>query len=423
MLTGYDNEIYIIRSELEGVCRWLEISVSRYAERQGLPKPAFINAGDGKHEHPTQELLDDFTFLEKKKWDNSHIHIALIGDLISGRTTHSKADGLTIFKNVEADLIAPKELQMPQHYIEKMERNGFQIRIYSSIEEYLQQKDIATEWYFTRPQLERMGEEILRRQDELRKAITFRHDFIGLVPDGTRFYHPLPRHKMHPTIPTWLDNTSFNHYESQSRNGYFIRIILLGLIAGKIGSDFRGVPNKKMEFLDDFVEEIEIKDKLIKKSGNQYVNPIENGVNIDHIAKGQDHISIDEHIDRIKKVLEFNNVNYFCGISTSKKDGKYKGFISLPNLPALNGKQIKKLAALSPDCTLNIIENYCVKKKYRLHMPPRIYGFESISCKNKACISYPDNFENVIPEFHRIGKLFKCAYCEEPHTYNRIWKN
>ena len=61
-------------------------------------KPVFINAGDGRHEHPTQEFLDEFTFLEQRGWDDSHIHVALIGDLFHGRTVHSKADGLNVFR-------------------------------------------------------------------------------------------------------------------------------------------------------------------------------------------------------------------------------------------------------------------------------------------------------------------------------------
>ena len=61
-LSGYANTIFIVRSKLEGVCRWLEESCTAYAARNKLwRKPAFINAGDGRHEHPTQELLDEFT--------------------------------------------------------------------------------------------------------------------------------------------------------------------------------------------------------------------------------------------------------------------------------------------------------------------------------------------------------------------------
>ena len=114
MLSGYSNSIFIVRSKVEGLCRWLDDESELYTKRNNLPfKRAFINAGDGKHEHPTQELLDEFTFLEDNGMNFDSIHVALVGDLYHGRTVHSKADGLKLFNKVKVDLIAPSELAMP----------------------------------------------------------------------------------------------------------------------------------------------------------------------------------------------------------------------------------------------------------------------------------------------------------------------
>ena len=183
MLCGYSEfSIFIIRSHKEGVCRWLENSIGKYAERYGINKPSFINAGDGKHEHPTQEFLDEYSFFEQKGWKRDHIHIALIGDLFHGRTIHSKADGLCVFKEVAVDLVAPNELAMPKQYIRKMENNGFKLRTFQCLEEYIEQKNVADIWYFTRLQLERMGEDILEKADELRRSVTFQQEFIPKIP-------------------------------------------------------------------------------------------------------------------------------------------------------------------------------------------------------------------------------------------------
>ena len=183
MLSGYHNTIFIVRSKVEGLTKWLSEECGEYAERNNLPyKPAFINAGDGKHEHPTQELLDEFTFLEDLDMSFDSIHVALVGDLYHGRTVHSKADGLRIFDHVKVDLIAPEELMMPDSYIEKMKENGFEVTIYPSIDEYVKKGDIARLWYFTRPQLERMGERILQKQEILREA------FRMLAPGGRLVY-------------------------------------------------------------------------------------------------------------------------------------------------------------------------------------------------------------------------------------------
>ena len=46
-----------------------------------------------------------------------------------------------------------------------------------------------------------------------------------------------------------------------------------------------------------------------------------------------------------------------------------------------------------------------VVKKYRLSMPPRIYGFDEISCKNELCISAPANLEGATTEFLRKSEV------------------
>jgi aspartate carbamoyltransferase len=195
-LVGYHNHIFIVRSRLEGVCRWLQLKGEQFARRNRLDyKPVFVNAGDGKHEHPTQELLDEFTLIEDNNWRSDSLHIALVGDLFHGRTVHSKADGLKIFQQVKVDLVAPQELAMPKQYIDRMKENGFELREFESLDEYLSQPDIAPRFYFTRPQLERMGDRILKIQEQLRAKITLREEFIPKLSAGTFFYHPLPRHK------------------------------------------------------------------------------------------------------------------------------------------------------------------------------------------------------------------------------------
>lgn len=54
-------------------------------------------------------------------------------------------------------------------------------------------------------------------------------------------------------------------------------------------------------------------------------------------------------------------------------------------------------------------------------MPPRIYNFDEIRCKNENCITHPKNSENVGASFVRINDKLVCEYCETPHEYNEIW--
>ena len=424
MLCGYsDYSIFIVRSKLEGVCRWLEYNIGQYAERNGTKRPAFINAGDGKHEHPTQELLDEFSFYEQKGWTRDHIHIALIGDLFHGRTVHSKVNGLKIFKEVEVDLVAPQELAMPDFYTSQMDANGYQVRRFSSLEEYLSQPSQASIWYFTRLQLERMGEDILEKADSLRSSVTFSEDFLSRVPENTRFYHPLPRHREHPTIPFFLDSTPLNGWERQSVNGYFTRVIELAMLGGKLGEDFTGGPGgseKKTGGDAEFIREVPAVQGKKKEYEVGFI-PISNGTVIDHIGKGDDTETIWDHIYHIRNMLDLN-VMGSQGVYQSLTDGKSKGMVALPGVMEFEGTKLKKLSAIAPGCTLNIIKDRQVVHKFRLSMPPRIYNFEEISCKNADCISHPAHSENAMPFFDRSGETtFSCRYCERPHEFREIW--
>ena len=289
MLFGYGRRsIFIMRTKMEGVCRALEEQIGEYADRIGRERPVFINAGDGRHEHPTQEFLDEFTFLEQRGWDDSRIHIALIGDLQYGRTVHSKADGLKAFRSVIVDLVAPEDLTLPESYKNRMEDNGFEVREWESIEEYLGSGDISDCWYFTRLQLERMGDKIRERENELRRAVTFRQEWLDELPENTRFFHPLPRHREKPVIPSFLDGTPLNGWDGQSINGYFTRVIELAMVAGRLGSDFDvvdPVPERKEK---SFITEVPISHKSrVEDRFKVGIKPVDDGTVIDHIAKGR----------------------------------------------------------------------------------------------------------------------------------------
>lgn len=423
-MAGYHNHIFIVRSKAEGLCRWLKKTGEKYARRNNLPAPpVFINAGDGKHEHPTQELLDEYTLLEDNNWDYRRIHIALVGDLFHGRTVHSKADGLTIFKEVRVDLIAPPELAMPAQYTERMKENGFDVRIFNSLENYLAQPDIANRFYFTRPQLERMGEHILRRQDELRQMITFREEFIEKLKPDTYFYHPLPRHKKHPTIPTFLDPLPLNHWEKQSINGMYIRIVLLSAIAGKIGGDFTGDTVHEKEYHDDFIWEIP-PDHSGPKTYKEGINPLANGVVIDRFCRGESRKNIWENLFKAMRILDLTNKKGHIGVGESKKEpGVYKGLIFLPEAESPADSDLKRLAALTGGCTVNVVRDNRVIRKVRLGAPPRIYKIKGTCCTNQACISHYSHNENVPPEFIRMENgLLQCAYCDTPHEFKDLWK-
>lgn len=424
MLVGYSPaSLFIIRSTQEGVCRHMDSYIGRYTEKLGLPRAPFLNAGDGRHEHPTQEFLDEFTFLEYQSWDRSEIHIVLVGDLFYGRTVHSKADGLKIFKKVKVDLIAPSELALPEYYEEKMQEAGFRIRKFESIDQYLEQPDVAPIWYFTRLQLERMGDEVLDKMDRLKSAVTVDRRHLDRLPSRAKFFHPLPQNRTSPTIPEYMAELDLNGWDEQSRNGYFTRITLIGMVGGRLGADFSGTTLQTPGPEENFVEEVPVVELPAEKNDDfkTGIKRIDDGVVIDHIGRGLSVPAIWKLIDKIRRNLGLDFLSSH-GVFASKNVNSIKGIISLPNILSLDEKKIKMLAALSPGCTINLIQNKRIQKKYRLHMPPRIYNFAEVSCRNENCISHPRMCEPVKAEFIRQGKdTFLCRYCDRVHTYQEIW--
>src|SRR5260221_2394188 len=70
-----------------------------------------VNAGDGRHEHPTQGLLDMLT-IRQAKGDLSGLTVAIVGDITHSRVARSNIWGLTKL-GVQVRLVGPRTLMPP----------------------------------------------------------------------------------------------------------------------------------------------------------------------------------------------------------------------------------------------------------------------------------------------------------------------
>lgn len=298
---------------------------------------------------------------------------------------------------------------------------GYQVRIFSSVDDYLKQSQHAPIRYWTRVQIERMGEDIIKQEYKIRQAITCRPDHIDKLDlSKIKFYHPLPRHKVTPVIPTRLDDTSLNGWETQSRNGMFMRIILLAATAGVpyVIDGFQGewitVP---VHNYSDWIKVIENTNPK-ERHYSEGVHPITNGIVIDHIGKWWTIQQIKQHMIKIVSILGLYSP---WGERISKsKNGDYKGMIFRPDYD-ITDTQIHQLWAIAPWSTLNRIVNEKIDKKVRLSMPPRIYNLEGLTCKNIHCISHPEHHEHIITEFiKKNDTIFECIYCWQQYLYHEV---
>src|SRR5262249_5350584 len=67
-----------------------------------------VNAGDGKHQHPTQALLDLFT-IERNVGPIEGLHVAIVGDVLHSRVARSNIEALTLM-GARVTLVGPPPL-------------------------------------------------------------------------------------------------------------------------------------------------------------------------------------------------------------------------------------------------------------------------------------------------------------------------
>jgi aspartate carbamoyltransferase catalytic subunit len=70
---------------------------------------SIVNAGDGRHEHPTQALLDVFTIRRHRGSDLDGLHVAIVGDIRHSRVARSTAGALAAM-GAQVTLVGPPTL-------------------------------------------------------------------------------------------------------------------------------------------------------------------------------------------------------------------------------------------------------------------------------------------------------------------------
>jgi aspartate carbamoyltransferase catalytic subunit len=206
-----------------------------------------MNCGNGIGEHPSQSLLDIFT-MKQELGRLDGLTIALLGDLKHGRTVHSLAKLLTLFKIEKLFLISPEALPMPTDVVDFLKSKNVNFELASSpSDEILKQLDVL---YVTRIQKERFANvadyEAIRGSYIINKAMLDRA--CGTVCEcvdckcgsgckcGTStkkmiVMHPLPRVD---EISTDLDKDPRAAYFRQMKCGLYLRMALFVVCFGKI---------------------------------------------------------------------------------------------------------------------------------------------------------------------------------------------
>jgi aspartate carbamoyltransferase len=195
---------------------------SAAAAAKASRKPV-INAGDGIGEHPTQALLDAFTIKEELGHVDG-LTVTLLGDLKHGRTVHSLARLLSLYK-VKLNYVAPDILRMPAELIEELKSKGVQQEEFTGLDKPLPATDVL---YVTRVQKERFTDESV--YESVKGAYVIDPKVMKAAKERMIVMHPLPRVG---EIAVEFDDDPRAAYFRQMEYGLYVRMALLAMVLGK----------------------------------------------------------------------------------------------------------------------------------------------------------------------------------------------
>lgn len=178
-----------------------------------VAKVPIFNGGAGKGEHPTQSLLDVYTIREHRKTIDG-LKIAILGDLLNGRTIHSLLNLVSLYDNVEVYGLSKECFALPQEYIDMLNERGIEYKKCTSFDDIPRDVDVM---YHTRIQSERFEGDFGKEEYIINKEV------LDKFSENTIVLHPLPRVD---EISTDIDNDPRAMYFEQAHNGLYVRMAL-----------------------------------------------------------------------------------------------------------------------------------------------------------------------------------------------------
>jgi len=179
-----------------------------------------VNAGDGRHAHPTQGLLDLYTIRHFKK-DFSRLSVAIVGDVLHSRVARSLIHALTVMGTPDLRVIGPMTL-IPAG----AEKLG--VRVFYDLEQGLRDVDVVV---MLRLQSERMRGALLPSAQEFFKYYGLTPEKLALAKPDAIVMHPGPLNRG-VEIDSAVADGSHAVILSQVTFGIAVRMAVMSILAG-----------------------------------------------------------------------------------------------------------------------------------------------------------------------------------------------
>ncbi|MCZ2103992.1 MAG: aspartate carbamoyltransferase catalytic subunit [Comamonadaceae bacterium] len=163
-LSAMAADIFVVRHSQSGAPYLIAQHVA--------PHVHVVNAGDGRHSHPTQGLLDAYTIRHYKQ-DFSRLTVAIVGDVLHSRVARSDIHALKVLGCPDVRVVGPRTL-VPADFAQ------MGARVFHRLEDGIRDADVII---MLRLQNERMSGALLPSSQEYFKT-------FGLTPEKLRWARP-----------------------------------------------------------------------------------------------------------------------------------------------------------------------------------------------------------------------------------------
>jgi aspartate carbamoyltransferase catalytic subunit len=211
-LSAMQADIFVVRHGQSG---------APYLIAQHCPEHVHvINAGDGRHAHPTQGLLDMLT-IRHYKGDFTQLTVAIVGDILHSRVARSDIHALTTLGVPEVRAIGPRTLLSSG-----LEQMG--LRVFHDMNEGLKGVDVII---MLRLQNERMQGALLPSAQEYFKNYGLTPQRLALAKPDAIVMHPGPMNRG-VEIDSAVADGAQSVILPQVTFGIAVRMAVMSLVAG-----------------------------------------------------------------------------------------------------------------------------------------------------------------------------------------------
>ena len=176
-LAAMHADMFVVRHNQSGA----PYLMAEHLNQLGKKDIHIVNAGDGRHAHPTQGLLDMYTIRHYKK-DFTQLRVAIVGDVLHSRVARSDIHALTTLGVPEVRVIGPQTL-LPGGL------RDMGVHVYHDMVEGLKDVDVVI---MLRLQKERMHGALLPSEAEYFKHYGLTLDKLALAAPDAIVMHPGP---------------------------------------------------------------------------------------------------------------------------------------------------------------------------------------------------------------------------------------